>query len=167
MSSVGQYECLARNAAGSDRRLLFLNASLLVKTNGKSRPKRDKGGMRTDWKLMTLIVGICSFLAGIIALSAVACSIKKFCKKKNDYRNSGCEVVTPENFQVGRGSEKLDSYEEMKQIYHLRSPENREKVLENDGYELPVDPKNCESGYQELSQFREKDEDAYQSLNPK
>ena len=90
-SSHEQYECLASNSLGFDRRLLFLNASLTCiekQANflNKSKTVEDKetGGKRSDdlaWEEM-LIVAACSFLAGILLVCTLILIRKKYDKKQ-------------------------------------------------------------------------------------
>ena len=90
ISSLGQYECLARNGASSDKRLLFLDASLPLKPClGK-----EKRNFETEWKIR-LIIGACSFLTGILVLYVLMCCCRKCKKKEDDCENSEYDDVCP------------------------------------------------------------------------
>jgi hypothetical protein len=157
ISSLGQYECLARNRASSDKRLLFLDASFFVKSClGKEKRKAE-----TEWG-MVFIVGACSFLAGIIVLYVSMCCCKKFKKKDGvGYENAEYVDVSARNAQGGLGP--ASGNVEMRLRHTSDSPGNEEVP-----YDLPVVENTTynDNGYQELSEDREKDEERYQSLNP-
>ncbi|CAB3991510.1 fasciclin 2, isoform B [Paramuricea clavata] len=89
ISSLGLYECLARNGASSDKRSLFMNASLPL----KSCLEKEKRNSETEWKIR-LIIGACSFLTGILVLYVLMCCCKK-CKKEDDCENSEYDDVCP------------------------------------------------------------------------
>ncbi len=162
-SSLGDYECLAKNRLSSDRRLLFL--SFLVKQcldNEKVIRKPE-----IEWKIW-LIIGACSFLARILFVCALMCFCTKFGQKDDRCKNSKYDDVCARATQnVGSASEN----EEIR-LHHTSGRSGNEGSLHSEEYKLPVDVNvenyvyYNESTYQELSEFRETDEERYQSLNP-
>ena len=185
-SALGVFECMAKNRVSSDRRSLVLNASLPVesylkltkdkiettpnntKDKIKSTPKNAKDEM--VWKI-GLISGACSFLFGILLVFFLVWSCRKFCG--NDAKSKRDEVLARRVQEPTCGSGKM-------QLRHAsRRPVNEEITLgvvhQSDGYELPFGTdsgnrrnRECcdENSYQALSEFRERDEDRYQTLNP-
>ncbi|CAB3991508.1 hemicentin-2 isoform X1 [Paramuricea clavata] len=159
ISSLGQYECLAKNGASSDKRLLFLNESLFV----KSCLDKEIRKAETEWEVV-FIVGACSFLAGIIVLYVSMCCCKKFKKDGVGYENAAYVDVSARNAhgRLGPASDNV----EMRLRHTSDSPGNEEVP-----YDLPVVENTRDhdyyndNGYQELSEDREKDEERYQSLN--
>jgi hypothetical protein len=159
-SSLGQYECLARNRMSSDRRLLLLNESFFVKSClGKEIRKAQ-----TEWE-MVFIVGACSFITGLLVLYVSMCCCRKFKKDGDHYENVEYVDVSARNAQGGLGP--ASDNVEMRSRHASDSPGNEEVP-----YDLPVVENTRDhdyyndNGYQELSEHREKDEERYQSLNP-
>ena len=151
ISSLGQYECLARNGASSDKRSLFLNASFLVRSKKVQRGILDTGSNDIEWKI-TSVVGVCSFLTGVIFVCILNCFCKNFCRKKDRRENSKCVDVSPES----RQPQTVNASKSSGVVYDVPV----------DGNEYDHVSRNNNS-YQELSVFRDRDNERYQSLiNP-
>ena len=178
-STLGVFECMAKNRVNSDRRSLVLNASLpvepylkLTKDKIETTPNNTKDKIESTpknaknelvWKI-GLISGACSFLFRILLVFFLVWSCRKF--NRNDAKFKRDDVLA-------RRSGKM-------QLRHAsRRPVNEEITLgvvhQSDGCELPFGTdsgnrqnRECcdENSYQALSEFREKDEDRYQTLNP-
>ena len=145
-----KYECLARNRASFDKRVLYLSSVLLVKT----RSGKDKD------ELKLLIVGACSFLAGIFLMGIFTCTYMKFGKKESRRNASSYVDVLPP-----------DARELSSEINEARSHGmSSNGQNEAGGYELPTFGNRRDNAYyndtryQELSEFREKDSERYQHL---
>ena len=172
-SSLGQYECLASNEVSFDRRLLCLNESFLDKKISVVEEKFIYE-VEIEGKFVSIIAA-CSFLAGILFVCILTCLCKKFSKKDNHiYENSDNAKVCPQSAQVGTET-RIENQENTKRHTGNGLATNEEEH-DNIEYELPVyinvgdttDHVYCndnETRYQELSEFRETDEERYQSLN--
>ena len=161
ISSLGQYECLARNGASSDNRSLFLNASFLVGSKKVQRGILYTQSNDIEWKI-TSVVGVCSFFTGIIFVCILNCFCKNFCRKKDRRENSECVDVSPESRQAQMVNGGLRLNEIMGLRHASKGPGN--EVRHSVVYDVPF-VGNENNSYQELSIFRDRDEERYQSLN--
>ncbi len=174
-SSRGQYECLASNKVGSDRRLLCLNESFIDKKNYVVEEKVVYEP-EIEWKFVSIIAA-CSFLAGILFVCILTCLCKKFAKKDDHiYENSDNADVSPQSAQVGTEA-RIENQENTIVRHTGNGLARNEEEHDNIEYELSVyidvvddttDHVHCndnETCYQELSEFRETDDERYQSLN--
>jgi hypothetical protein len=128
ISNLGQYECLAKYGASSDKRLLFLDASLPLKPClGK-----EKRNSETEWKIR-LIIGACSFLTGILVLYVLMCCCRK-CKKKDDCENSKYDDVCPRKQKT---LTPASENHEMRSRYTSGRPVDVEEVRESAEYDEP------------------------------
>jgi hypothetical protein len=128
ISSLGQYECLAKYGASSDKRLLFLDASLPLKPClGK-----EKRNSETEWKIR-LIIGACSFLTGILVLYVLMCCCRK-CKKKDDCENSKYDDVCPRKQKT---LTPASENHEMRSRYTSGRPGEVEEERESAEYDEP------------------------------
>ena len=156
----GNYECFARNSNSFDRRDLFLNASLFHEssTTGQVDNAEEKKNNELTWEI-TLIVGICSFVAGVLILSFLFLLRKKI---NNNEKNSGCAEHSPNRSKPPSNDSRLR---------HASTNPGNEEIRDSKQYELPSwgggreNVSDNESSYQELSGIRETDEERYQSLN--
>ncbi len=150
ISSMGQYECLAKNGVSFDRRLLFLNESFLTK------PCLDKENVvcNTEMKwTFRIIAGGCPFLAGVL----VCCVLTRCCKKskKND-----CDKNDDEQYDdvcPRRAQESLASGGEnvaMRLHYTSGSPGN-ESERDSAEYDIPESGNSNEHEYYNGSNYTE------------
>ncbi len=150
-SSMGRYECLAKNGVSSDRRSLFLKESFLVKQC------LDKENVvcntEMEWKIR-FIAGGSSFLAGILVCCVLMCCCKKRSKKndcdKNDHEQY--DDVCPRRAQESQppGGKNV----EMRLCYTPGSPGNEGKRNSAE-YDIPELGNSNEHEYYNASNYTE------------
>ncbi|CAB3991509.1 opioid-binding cell adhesion molecule-like isoform X2 [Paramuricea clavata] len=146
ISSLGQYECLAKYGASSDKRLLFLDASLPL----KPCLEKEKRNSETEWRIR-LIIGASSFLTGIFVLYVLMCCCKK-CKKKDDCENSKYDDVCPRKQEtLSPASEN----HEMKSRYTLGRPVEVEEERQSAEYDEPEAGNSDDRVYYNESNYHE------------
>ena len=150
-NGLEKYECLARNRASFDKRVLYLSSVLLV----KRRSGKDKD------ELELLIVGVCSLLAGVFLMGILTCTCMKLGKKESRRNASSyVDVLPPDARELPREINEARS--------HRMSSNGQNEA--GAGYELPTFGNRRDNAYyndtryQELSAFREKDSERYQHL---
>ncbi len=165
-SSLGQYECFAINRLNSVRRFLFLNESFLVNSCMDKEKEKVIYKIEMEWKI-GLMIGAFSFLAGILFVCILTCSLKKFGQKDVRYENSD-HVDNPPRSAQGE-LEPASENEEMR-LRHTPGRSGNEEVRHHQEYDLPVvgnrgdhDYYN-DNSYQELSRDRETDKERYHPL---
>lgn len=105
-----------------------------------------------EWKIQ-LIVGSCSYFAGLMMCCILIFSCKKLCAKRNPCGNSIYDDVLPRAAKEGL---RDICFEEKNFTYEYEVPEPRNMHQQHD----------YGRRYHELSQLRDRDEERYQSLNP-
>jgi hypothetical protein len=113
-SSVGAYECLAKNRLGSDRRSLFLNENFLEEC--EMTEVCNKNG--TEWKTWT-IVGVSSFVAGLSVFFVVMCCCKNR-RRKNENCQGNYDDVLPKPVKDSSGY--VEERMEMRLRYTTEDP---------------------------------------------
>lgn len=121
-----------------------LNATILAKPC-LNKVNSDIDANEMGWNIR-FIVGACSFLMGIIS-GVLICSCKRLCIKKNRNGNSIYDDVSPRAVK----GEVRDRWPEKKEPTHEYDiPESGNEIYQH------------ESGYHEMSKFRDKNENRYQ-----